>query len=156
MADLAATLGSTMDEMVPGFYFGVSIAPLAIDAAFQEVSGLSRQMDVEEVRSGGENRFGYRLPGRVKYENLVMRRGVALSGAALSKWCADVLDNDFATPIACKDVMVNLFNPDRVPVVTWCFVNAYPVKWSASDLKSQESALLIETIELAYQRFFIV
>lgn len=156
MADVIAALESVLDDMLPSFYFGVSIVPFALDAAFQEISGLSKQMETEDVRSGGENRFSYRLPGRVKYENLVMRRGVALSGAPLSLWCADVLGNDFATPVVCKDVMVNLFNQDRLPVMTWRFANAYPVKWSMSDLKSQESALLIETIELAYQHYFIV
>jgi hypothetical protein len=35
--------------------------------------------------------------------------------------------------------------------MSWNFVKAYPVKWAINDLKSQESNILIETIELAYQ-----
>jgi len=101
MPDLLSALSgiaSTLDQLQPSFYFGVSIMPLALDAAFQEISGLSKQMSVEEVNSGGENRFSYRLPGRVKYENLVLKRGVALSGAPLSLWCASLLDADFSEP----------------------------------------------------------
>jgi hypothetical protein len=35
----------------------------------------------------------------------------------------------------------------------WVFHSAYPVKYSFSDLKSQESGLLIETMELVYTYF---
>lgn len=147
---------SSLNQLQPSFYFGVSIMPLAIDAAFQEVSGLSKQMETEEVHSGGENRFSYRLPGRVKYENVVLHRGVALSGAPLSLWCAGILDNDFAEPIVPKDVLITLYNAEHMPTMMWHFVKAYPVKWSMSDLKSQENALLIETIELAYRYYTLV
>jgi phage tail-like protein len=37
--------------------------------------------------------------------------------------------------------------------MSWSFVKAYPLKWSVADLKSQESSVLIETIEFAYQYF---
>jgi len=159
MPDLLSALSgiaSTLDQLQPSFYFGVSIMPLALDAAFQEISGLSKQMSVEEVNSGGENRFSYRLPGRVKYENLVLKRGVALSGAPLSLWCASLLDADFSEPVSPKDVLVTLYNANHLPTMAWTFVNAYPVKWSMSDLKSQENTLLIESIELAYQYHFLI
>ncbi|SNS81084.1 MULTISPECIES: phage tail protein [unclassified Azospirillum] len=159
MAGLLSALAdyaSSLNELQPSFYFGVSVLPFALDAAFQEVSGLSKQMEVEEVVSGGENRFAYRLPGRVKYENLVLRRGVAISGAAFSVWCAAVLDSDFATPVTTMDVLVTLYNNQHMPTMAWSVIGAYPVKWSMSDLKSQENALLIETIELAYRRYVLV
>ena len=147
---------SSLNELQPSFYFGVSVLPIALDAAFQEVSGLSKQMEVEEVASGGENRFSYRLPGRVKYENLVLRRGVTLSGAAFSAWCAAVLDSDFALPVVTMDMLITLYNHQHLPTMAWSVIDAYPVKWSMSDLKSQENALLIETVELAYRRFAVV
>ncbi|OYQ36193.1 hypothetical protein CHU95_05230 [Niveispirillum lacus] len=155
LSNLADYVGS-LNELQPSFYFGVSVLPFALDAAFQEVSGLSKQMEVEEAVSGGENRFAYRLPGRVKYENLVLRRGVAISGAAFSVWCASVLDSDFATPVKTMDVLVTLYNHQHMPTMAWNVIGAYPVKWSMSDLKSQENALLIETIELAYRRYVLV
>lgn len=151
-----ASYATSLDELQPSFYFGVSVLPFVLDAAFQEVSGLSKQMEVEEVVSGGENRFSYRLPGRVKYENLVLRRGVAISGAAFSLWCASVLDSDFASPVLTMDVLLTLYNHQHLPTMAWNFTDAYPVKWSMSDLKSQENTLLIETIELAYRYYKLV
>jgi len=48
-----------------------------------------------------------------------------------------------------------LFNPDGTVSVMWTFYNAYPVKYSVSDLKSQENELVLESIELAYTYFVI-
>jgi phage tail-like protein len=149
---------SSLDELQPSFYFGVSMGliPFVLDAAFQEVSGISKQMETEDVVSGGQNLYSYRLPGRVKYENLVLRRGVAISGAVFSLWCATTLDGYFSLPIIPAHVLVTLYNYQHVPTMAWTFVDAYPVKWSMSDLKSQENTLLIETIELTYRYYFQV
>lgn len=51
------------------FYFRLSFLGAAskLDVAFQEVSGLSVQIDTEEVTCGGENRFKYRLPKLPKF-----------------------------------------------------------------------------------------
>ena len=50
-----------------GFYFEVSC--LGETNSFQEVGGLSKEMNVEEVGAGGENRFKYRLPTTAKGSN---------------------------------------------------------------------------------------
>jgi len=39
------------------------------------------------------------------------------------------------------------------PVAVWNVVQAYPLKWSMSDLKSSENAVVVESMELAYQYF---
>ena len=53
-----------MLDLKTGFYFGLAISrSTGSDVGFQEVSGLSAEIGVEEVVSGGENRFKYRLPG---------------------------------------------------------------------------------------------
>lgn len=134
-----------------GFYFSLSFQ--GEDAAFQEVSGLSKEFNLEEVVSGGENRFKYRLPTVTTYQNLVLKRAIVLKSSALAKWCSDTLDNGMAKPIKTQDVSVHLMNAEGAVVGSWTFVNAYPVKWSISNLNSQENSLVIESIELAYNYF---
>ncbi|MEZ4873956.1 MAG: phage tail protein [Flavobacteriaceae bacterium] len=56
------------------FYFKLSFK--GVDAAFQEVSGISKELGVEEVVCGGENRFKYRLPTTTSGQNLVLKRAV--------------------------------------------------------------------------------
>lgn len=119
------------------------------DIRFQDVSGLSAEMGVEELQEGGENRFTHRLPTRAKYSNLVLKRGM-LTNSGLIKWFTDAIENFEFTP---STVLVKLLDLDHQPLVTWNFIQAWPVKWTISDFKATENAIAIETIELAYQYF---
>jgi phage tail-like protein len=150
MADPGAALLSS-------FYFSVKVAGKgsAHDVAFQEVSGLSKEMALEEVVSGGENRFKYRLPGNTSYPNRVLKRGVAQAESPLVGWCQTTLDGGVGQPIKAQDIIVSLLDEDGQSALSWTFVKAFPIKWQMSDLKSQESSILVETIELAYRYFEI-
>lgn len=145
------------DQILTGFYFSLEFTGKGkgSDAAFQEVSGFSKELNVEEVVCGGENRFKYRLPSTTSFQNLVLKRGVALADSPLLGWCKDTLDNGLAKPIETRNVIVNLLNEKGQSCKSWSFVNAYPVKWSASELNSEKNAVFIETIELAYLYFEI-
>ncbi|MEZ4873955.1 MAG: phage tail protein [Flavobacteriaceae bacterium] len=68
-------------------------------------------------------------------------------------WCASTIDEGLANPIKAHDVSVSLLDEEGMVLVTWTFYNAYPIKYSVSDLKSNENALAIETMELAYTYF---
>ncbi len=144
-----------MPDLQTSFYFSLSVTGDSSDsdAAFQEASGLSAQLDVEEVVSGGENRFKYRLPSIVTYQNLVLKRGVATDSSPLIAWCQQTFSSGLAKPIVSKNIMLHLLDKTGQASMSWSFVKAYPVKWVMGDLKSQESSVLIETIELAYQYF---
>jgi len=133
------------------FYFMLSFQ--GEDAAFQEVSGISKELSVEEVVCGGENRFKYRLPTVSTSPNLVLKRALVSTGSLLLNWCANTIDQGLATNIQPHDVSVSLLAADHQVCVKWNFIKAYPVKYSVSELKSQENGLVIETIELAYTYF---
>src|SRR2546430_9254171 len=46
---------------------------------FKEVKGLRAEITVETLEEGGQNNFVHKLPGRLSWPNLVMRRGVTNS-----------------------------------------------------------------------------
>lgn len=142
-------------DFLTSFYFSVKLSGQSggVDAAFQEVSGLNRETVIEEVISGGENRFNYRLPGHTRYSNLVLKRGVALVDSPLIDWCKHTMDDGLMSPVQTKTIMVSLFDERGMTRLSWNFMKAYPVKYAMADLKSQESNILVETIELAYQYF---
>jgi len=119
------------------------------DTRFQQVSGLSAEIGIEELPVGGENRFTYRLPSRAKYGNLVLKRGM-LNDSGLIDWFKDAIENFSFSP---ADVHVFLLNEEHQVSASWVFVEAYPVKWVISELKALENALAVETIELAYQYY---
>jgi len=121
------------------------------DVRFQTVSGLSVEYDMEEYKEGGENRFSHKLPGRTKYADLVLKRGM-LTDSALIAWFMDAFRDRVFEP---TDVNVILMNEAGDPLRTWKIAHAIPKKWSVSDFNSGENTVVIETMELSYRYFNI-
>lgn len=135
-----------------GFHFSVVFelpGQTDSDQRFQDVSGLSEEISVENIVEGGENRFSYQLPERVSHPNLVLKRGM-LIGSGLLKWIKNAMENFKFEPI---NLTVTLLNEVHSPLAAWYIVNAYPVKWNISNFNAEENSLVIETIELKYQYF---
>ena len=137
------------------FYFKLSFGGVGslLDASFKEVSGISMEMDTEEITEGGNNRYKHRVPTSTKYPNLVLKRGYVPIASTLISWCEDTFGGGLSTTIKTKTIMVSLLNEYGLPLKSWNFVNAWPVKWSASDLNSMNNEILIETLEFSYSYF---
>ncbi|MEM9261885.1 MAG: phage tail protein [Bacteroidota bacterium] len=153
----------------PGFHFAVKILGgkakdlSDFDAAFQEVSGISAEMQYDEIKEGGENRFVHRVPSRLSYENLVLKRGLVVWPSAFGTWCKNMLAAKSTTQkqhwVELHDINVSLMgmvNGESKPIRTWTFLNAKPAKWEMSGFNAQESNLVIETITINYQYFRVV
>lgn len=153
-----------MDRNYPptAFYFKVQftgvngITDNPDEQCFQEVSGLSFELETEELREGGENRFVHKLPRRVKYPNLVLKRGL-LPGLNVNGWMKSAMTTFFTVPVLHDfqpaDLVITLLDETGGDIAAWNVVQAYPVKWAAADFKATDNAVAVETIELAYQYF---
>ena len=107
------------------FYFRVEFQGVGqgdADLRFQEVSGLTAEIAVEELPVGGENRFTYRLPSRAKYANLILKRGM-LNDSGLIDWFKDAVEDFSFSPV---DVHVFLLNEQHQVNASWVFIQAYP------------------------------
>jgi len=136
-------------------FVGVSGMNGDTEQRFQEVGGLSFEVETEALREGGENRFEYKLPKRTKYPNLVLKRGL-LKGTAILDWFKSALSTYYTVAVydfKPADLIITLMDEADQPVATWNVVQAYPLKWAVSDFKATDNALAVETIELAYQYF---
>ena len=49
--------------------------------AFTEVTGLAVSVDVEELAEGGQNAYTHKLLGRMRWPNIVFKRGLTDSDA---------------------------------------------------------------------------
>lgn len=136
-----------------GFHFRVEVLglddPQAQDLRFSDVSGLSVELSTEELAEGGENRFMHRFPGRAKYPELVLKRGL-LVGSSILTWVRDCIDSLEIEP---KNIDVQLLDENHEPRLTWHLVNAYPTKWSVSDLSASSNAVVVESLRFSYQYF---
>ena len=139
-----------------GFHFEVNFSGISEDSKdyrFQSVSGLSVDIETEEFAEGGENRFKHKLPVRTKFPNLVLKRGM-LVGSEVISWCRNAIENFVFEP--AENITVKLLDEKHEPLVTWNIVHVYPVKWTVEDFNAEESKVVIESIELAYNYFTIV
>ncbi len=154
-----------MAEYIPpvGFHFKVEFSGIKTkknDHQFQSVSGLSIDLETEEVAEGGENRFKHKIPVRTKYPNLVLKRGMLMDSGVI-KWCREALENynfkpiDLTVSLLVKDAK-SLITGDAKPLQTWNITHAYPVKWNIGDFNAEENKLVIETLELSYNYFKIL
>ncbi len=135
-----------------GFHFKVEFDGFASDGndtKFQSVSGLSVDLETEEIAEGGENRFKHKLPVKTKFPNLVLKRGILIDSELIA-WCKDAIENFSFSP---KNLTVKLLNEEGDPIMTWNVNHAYPVKWNIEAFNAEESKLVAETIELTYNFF---
>jgi len=123
----------------------------ARDMAFTEMSGLTAELEVETVKEGGENRFEHRLPGRARYPDLVLRRGL-LVDSGLRDWIVDAVQNLAIVPVT---VWISLLDAEANPLRVWTVLGCWPRKWVVGDFNAQDSAIAVETLELVYSRFTV-
>lgn len=119
------------------------------DIRFREVSGLTMELEEETFNEGGENRFSHKLPVRGRYSDLVLKRGL-LTSTGVRAWIEDAVQNLVITPTT---LWVTLLNDAHEPLQTYTVTGAWPKKWSISDLSAENSDIVVETLELAYQTF---
>lgn len=143
-----------MANYVPpvGFHFKVEIlglSPNDSDIRFSDVSGLTTELATEEVAEGGENRFLQKYPVQTKYTDLVLKRGL-LKNSEVTDWIEECIQQLIITP---KNIDIMLLDEEHTPLMTWHFVNAYPIKWTVSDFSARNNAIVVETLQLYYQYF---
>jgi phage tail-like protein len=137
------------------FHFAVSFSGIDrnhIDAGFQSVTGLDVQIQPETIKEGGENGFEHVIPGRRKYTDLVLKRGILTGkeGSLIFEWCKDAFEKGIVRPV---NLDVILLNEEHQPLMKWNVVHAWPKSWKTNELNAERGEVLIETLELAYNRF---
>lgn len=135
-----------------GFHFSVTFdlpAASARDVRFRDVSGLSMELEEMSYAEGGENRFSHRLPVRARYPDLSLKRGLLLD-TGLKDWIRDAVQNLVVSPVT---VWIKLLGPDHEPLQTYTVTGAWPKKWSVSDFSAENSAIVVESLDLAYRYF---
>jgi len=135
-----------------GYHFLVSfdgLIPSPNDFRFQSVSGLSAEMEYEELKEGGVNQYSHQLPVRAKYPELVLKRGMFM-GSQIVRWIDDALQNFTFKPL---DMRITLLNEQHAPLQVWNVVHVLPKKIETSSFDAEKSELVIETITLSYNYF---
>ena len=126
-------------------FFKIEIDGITI-ASFSEVSGIGSEIEIENFNEGGVNEFTYKIPKGVRYENIVLKKGIT-DNTELYDWYIKTSEGT----IEGRNIGIVLFDHKENELKRWNFKNAYPVKWSSSDLNSKTSSIFIESMEFVHQ-----
>jgi phage tail-like protein len=121
------------------------------EAQFAEVVVPPAEIAVVEYREGADKSSATRkLPGRVKYGNVVLKRGIT-ADLSLYQWFRAVSQGDFQP----RNVMIVLLDAQRQDVRRWLARDAWPVKYDGPALNAKNNEVAIETLELAVEEIEI-
>ena len=159
-----AALGIRFDPM-PTYLFAVEITGVVV-ALFTECSGVKIDREVMSVNQGGVNDHQYHLPGRVKYGEIKLKRGLTLS-RQLWDWF-NVGRFDFGVKRCNMTIIQGAPGYNLLTMMgagglqasgggygrakVWNLVNAFPKSWEidALDANKQET-VVIEEMEICHE-----
>ncbi|MDA7710845.1 phage tail protein [Flavobacteriaceae bacterium] len=149
MALPTAGTGGEQDQFwpMPKFYFSVDIDDLT-DLSFLEVSGLEVEADNISYRHGNDPSFGtIQMPGVKKSGNLILKKGVFANEDLYQSLISKIALNTYKR----MTVVIRLLDENAEPRITWQINNAFPLKYSSTDMNSESSEAAIESIEFSHQ-----
>ncbi|RLA83722.1 MAG: phage tail protein [Epsilonproteobacteria bacterium] len=129
------------------FRFIVEIDGIA-QGGFNEVTLPDSSQDPIEYREGTDAPTMRKIPGMIKYGNVILKWGITDS-LDLYKWRKLVEDGN--TQEARKNMAVIILDDKGQAKARWEFSDAWPTKYDASDLKATGSEVAIETLEIAHE-----
>jgi phage tail-like protein len=115
---------------------------------FQEVTGLSSETQVIEYRGGSSKVYAaVKMPGIQKFGNVTLKKGMFLGNKALWDKYNLITMNTYKR----STITINLLDEKNEVAMSWTLANAFPVKITVTDMKSDGNEVAVETIELAHE-----
>lgn len=135
----------------------VSLTGAQATAGFSEISGLEATMEIENYDAGGNNGGTLHFPGRVKWSNLVFKRGVLAQRdftdtSDFWTWLQGFLDGQGVR----KDGTIALLDETGAPALVWGWRRGLPMRWIGATMNAQQSTIAIEQLEIAHEGLTLI
>lgn len=136
----------------------------SIDGYFMECQGFKRSQEVIAACEVTPQKWGSsgakygrilrtKLPGNVKSENIILKRGLCIS-TTLWDWFKAVEEGKWGDQR--RDGDVTIYNQGSSQQARFRFAGAWPVSYKISDLKASGADFELEEVELAVETFMRV
>ena len=141
---------ATKDPLVSA-WFGIEFQG-AVVGAFRECTGLgSENAVVEEKASGPKGAYVLKkIPGRLKYNNITLKRGLTDS-MDMWKWRQQVELGDIDG--ARKNGSIVMYDQKSNEVARWNFVNAWPNKLAGPTANATNNEIALEELEITVESY---
>jgi phage tail-like protein len=129
-----------------------SLFHVTIDATdvglWTECSGLSATYEMEEIQEGGQNRFVHKLPGRLKFDNVKLKRPIDADSGKLARWFAGVYQSSMRSTAS-----ITAYSGDLKEIASWSLIEVVPVRWTGPSFSVDGGKVGSEELELAHHGF---
>src|SRR6056297_504820 len=122
---------------------------------FSEVSGLEVSIETEDVLEGGQNSFVHKLPGRMTWPNITLKRGVTKTNSLLD-WLNESSGETFTANgnvVTRKTAAITLLDRTGTRLTSWEFEGAFPVKWTGPNFAASSAEAPTEQLEITHHGF---
>jgi phage tail-like protein len=140
---------ATRHDPFHGFRFRVEFDSVQ-HGGFSKVKGLVREVKFETRREGGLNEFEHKFATSAAFGNLTLERG--LVDDYLWQWHTGVIENRPGRKR--RSLTVLLLDNAGDEAWRWLVEDAFPVKWTGTDLDGASSQVLVESVELAHHGIY--
>ncbi|MNK20322.1 T4-like virus tail tube protein gp19 [compost metagenome] len=115
---------------------------------FQEVTGLTAEANVIEYRGGSsKTNATVKMPGLLKYNNVTLKKGMFKDDKAMWEKFKAVNMNTYKR----ASILISLLDEGENVTMSWRLLNAFAVKLTVTDMKSDANEVALESIELAHE-----
>ncbi|MEX3788820.1 phage tail protein [Paraburkholderia sp. BR14374] len=149
-----------IEDVLPAFRFLVTLQPgdaylppaqaallpLVAGGEFMEVKGLGADLEVTAYAEGGLNDHLHQLPVRHSWTRISLRRGV-VRDRGLWSWYVAGLTQSLG---ARRDGSVIMLTAAGTPAMSWTFQAGLAAKWVGPELNAMQSAVAVESLEIAH------
>lgn len=137
------------EDPLVGFHFGVDISG-AVKGYFTECSGLGSEHEVIEhkVISEKGQEVVLKLPGRLKWENIVLKRGIT-GNMDMWTWRKQVEDGDLEG--ARRNGSIVMYDSKLQEVARWDFERGWPLKVTGPQPKADSNEIGVEELTIAHE-----
>ncbi len=143
----APGVGPVKDEFYVGSRFYIELKKVSIEG-ITEISGLALEIDVVDVnQQSATGMLSKKRPAGAKFGDITLKRPMS-TDKSWYQWAKDIRDRK---PDFRADGAVTLYSFDNKEVGRWTFTNAWPSKWSASDLDVGSDDPMTEELTLTIE-----
>ncbi len=144
-------MGERQDPLV-GFHYAIDVQG-KIRGYFTECSGIGSEHEVIEHKVVDEKgrEVIMKLPGRLKWENITLKRGIT-NNMDIWDWRDEVVRGKVDD--ARRNGSIIMFDQSLKEVARWNFERAWPVKVSGPAVKADSNEFAIEELVITHEYLY--
>ena len=144
-------MGERQDPLV-GFHYAIDVQG-KIRGYFTECSGIGSEHEVIEHKVVDEKgrEVIMKLPGRLKWENITLKRGIT-NTMDIWDWRDEVVRGKVDD--ARRNGSIIMFDQSLKEVARWNFERAWPVKVSGPAVKADSNEFAIEELVITHEYLY--